>query len=155
MTTPNEHHSCGCGNHADKPVNPDHAQVREEIKIVPAEGSVDTTVAPTESSTCGCGEGQCTCGHHKTCDCAPGECHCGKGHGANDAVVTETHESGCCGGHGHGEDHHADIDGEVRTVDGAETHVEGSRWNDGQVPGEAGEASESGQGAAKDGNLND
>lgn len=153
MTTPNENHSCGCGNHADKPVNPDHAQVREEIKIVPAEGSVDNTVAPAKGAACECGEGQCNCGHHQSCDCAPGECQCGKDHGANEAVVTDTtRESSCCGGHGR--EHNADIDGEVHTVDSAETHVEGTRWNDGQVPGEAGEASESGQGAAKDGNLN-
>ena len=142
MTTPNEHHSCGCGNHADKPVNPDHAHVREEIKIVPAEGSVDATVAPAEGSACGCAEG---------------ECQCGKGHGAN-----ETPKSSCCGGHGHGHGHGhdngrentADIDGEVRTVDGAETHVDGTRWNDGNVPAAGGDATGSGQGSAEKGNVN-
>lgn len=161
MTTPNEHHSCGCGHHADKPVNPDHAHVREEIKILPAEGSVDTTVAPTEGAACGCAEGQCNCGHHQTCDCAPGECHCGKGHGANDAAVTETHEtheSSCCGGHGHGHhngrENNADIDGAVHTVDGAETHVDGTRWNDGNVPAADGDATASGQGSAEKGNVN-
>lgn len=165
MTNQNPTNTCGCGNHAKKPVDPQRAEVREEIKLVPAEGSVETT------GTCGCGDetGQCSCGHHQTCDCPPGECTCaGHNHGAANTqtttettVITETAApadqaaDGCCGGHATGKDNHnADIDGAVRTVDEAENHRPGATWNDGNVPAADGEATASGQGNNEADNLN-
>lgn len=139
--------TCGCGNH-DKPVNPANAEVREEIKIVPAEGSVDKVVAP-EGEACGCGHeaGQCNCGHHQTCDCPPGECKCeGHNHGR--------------GGEGRHDDEigrdnvNADIDGAVTTVESAETHRPDTAWNGGNLGAATGEATESGAGEAEKGNLN-
>ena len=139
--------TCGCGNH-DKPVNPANAEVREEIKIVPAEGSVDKVVAP-EGEACGCGHeaGQCNCGHHQTCDCPPGECKCeGHNHGR--------------GGEGRHDDEigrdnvNADIDGAVTTVESAETHRPDTAWNGGNLGAATGEASESGAVDAEKGNLN-
>ena len=144
--------TCGCGNH-DKPVNPANAEVREEIKIVPAEGSVDKVVAP-EGEACGCGHeaGQCNCGHHQTCDCPPGECKC------------EGHNHGHNHGHDHGEGRHddeigrdnvnADTDGAVTTVETAETHRPGTDWNGDNLGAATGEATESGAGEAEKGNLN-
>ena len=140
--------SCGCGNH-DKPVNPANAEVREEIKIVPAEGSVDKVVAPTNDEACGCGHeaGQCNCGHHQTCDCPPGECNCeGHNHG-RDGEGRHDDEIGR-------DTANADIDGEVTTVETAETHRPGTAWNGGNLGAATGEASESGAGEAEKGNLN-
>lgn len=129
--------TCGCGNH-DKPVNPANAEVREEIKIVPAEGSVDKVVAPANGEACGCGHeaGQCSCGHN---------------HGNHH-------------GHDHGEGRHddeigrdninADMDGAVTTVETAETHRPGPDWNGGNLGAATGEATESGAGEAEKGNLN-
>lgn len=137
--------TCGCGNH-DKPVNPANAEVREEIKIVPAEGSVDKVVAPTNGEACGCGheEGQCNCGHHQTCDCPPGECKCGHGDRNHDDRDDEV-----------GRDNvNADVDGAVTTVETAETHRPGTAWNGGNLGAATGEASESGAGEAEKGNLN-
>lgn len=136
--------TCGCGNH-DKPVNPANAEVREEIKIVPAEGSVDKVVAP-EGETCGCGHeaGQCNCGHHQTCDCPPGECKCGHGDRSHDDRDDEIGRDTA----------NADIDGEVTTVETAETHRPGTAWNGGNLGAATGEASESGAGEAEKGNLN-
>ncbi|GEM_PF-3485472 len=136
--------SCGCGNH-DKPVNPANAEVREEIKIVPAEGSVDKVVAP-EGEACGCGHeaGQCNCGHHQTCDCPPGECKCEHGDRSHDDRDDEI-----------GRDNvNADIDGAVTTVETAETHRPDTAWNGGNLGAATGEATESGAGEAEKGNLN-
>lgn len=133
MTNQNQNPAggCGCGNHADKPVDPQHAEVREEIKLVPAEGSVDNVVAPADGATCGCGEGQCNCGHGEHADHG--------GHGA----------------HATGKDqHNADIDGAVRTVDEAEHHRPDSAWNDGNIPTDDREATASGQGNSESGNVN-
>lgn len=139
MTNQNPTNTCGCGNHAEKPVDPQRAEVREEIKLVPAEGSVETT------GTCGCGHeaGQCSCGHH---------------HGATTTETTEPAAQaagGCCGGHATGKDNHnADIDGAVRTVDEAENHRPGAAWNDGNVPTADGDATASGQGNNDADNVN-
>lgn len=144
MTNPNENQNlntnqqaggCGCGHHDAKPIDPQRAEVREEIKIVPAEGSVET------EGSCGCGhaEGQCQCGHHKTCDCPPGECH--------------------CEGHDHGHDHGSDqqyghADNQVRTVHEAAGHDTNARWNDGIEPAEGGNAEASGAGSSDEGQIN-
>lgn len=53
----------------------------------------------------------CQCGSPKTCNCAPGKCQCGRHGDAREAVA------------------HLD-EPSVRTVDEAETHIEGTRWND-------------------------
>ena len=116
--------TCGCGNH-DKPVNPANADVREEIKIVPAEGSVDNVVAP-EGHACGCGHeaGQCNCeGHRHT----------------ETVTTTETTETTEATGSKHDDeigrdDVNADIDGAVTTVEQAEHHTPGQSWNDGNIP---------------------
>lgn len=115
--------TCGCGNH-DKPVNPANAEVREEIKIVPAEGSVDKVAAP-EGEACGCGHeaGQCNCGHK------------------HDDEIGRDNVN-------------ADVDGAVTTVETVETHRPGTAWNGGNLGAAAGEASESGAGEAEKGNLN-
>ena len=139
--------TCGCGNH-DKPVNPANAEVSEEIKIVPAEGSVDKVVAP-EGEACGCGHeaGQCNCGHHQTCDCPPGECKCeGHNHG-RDGEGRHDDEVGR-------DNVNADIDGAVTTVETAETHSLDTAWNGGNLGAATGEASQSGAGEAEKGNLN-
>lgn len=114
--------TCGCGNH-DKPVNPTNADVREEIKIVPAEGSVDNVVAP-EGHACGCGHeaGQCSCGHHH-----------GENHERNrDDEVGRDNVN-------------ADIDGQVTTIEQAEHHTPGRPWNDGNIPTDNDKAVGSGQ----------
>lgn len=58
--------------------------------------------------------GSCNCGSPKACDCEPGTCQCGHhGKGSNAGAV------------------HVD-EPDVRTVAEAETHIEGTRWNDEQ-----------------------
>ncbi|QYH19139.1 hypothetical protein JKI95_07790 [Corynebacterium aquatimens] len=183
--------SCGCGHH--KPV--ETTQVREEIKIVPADHATNT------GASCGCEPGHCRCGHHQTCDCAPGECKCGHNHGLQDNAdaaaahaeasscgcghhheaptavpaeetpastnntTAETAPAGCCGGHGHHgmtEEEYLDpdktdannIDPAVKTVEPAAGHNEGTEWNDGILPTETGEATESGAGQSEDGQIN-
>lgn len=151
--------TCGCGNH-DKPVNPANADVREEIKIVPAEGSVDNVVAP-EGHACGCGHesGQCTCGHHQTCDCPPGQCNC-EGHKHTETVTTtETTETTEATGSKYDDeigrdDVNADIDGQVTTVEQAEHHTPGQSWNDGNIPTDNDKAVGSGQTESDAENIN-
>lgn len=122
--TENNTCGCGCGDHAGKPVNPEGAGVREEIKIVPADGSVDNVAAPAEGAACGCGHeaGQCSCGHH----------HGAAADTATDAGSASKYDETI------GRDTvNADIDGEVTTVEEAEHHVEGRPWNDGNLGTEA------------------
>ncbi|MCP1387577.1 hypothetical protein M5J20_05165 [Corynebacterium sp. TA-R-1] len=148
--------SCGCGHH--KPV--ETTEVREEIKIVPADHA-----ATREGATCNCEPGHCNCGHHQTCDCAPNECKCGHNDGLKETAPAE--QSSCCGGHGHGhhgltEEEYYDpdktdthgVDPAVKTVEEAQGYDESAGWNDGIRPTDAGEAAESGAGKSDDGQIN-
>lgn len=130
--------TCGCGNH-DKPVNPANADVREEIKIVPAEGSVDKVVAP-EGHACGCGHeaGQCTCGHNHTETAATTE------------TTTESKHDDEVGR----DNVNADIDGQVTTIEQAEHHTPGQSWNDGNIPTDNDKAVGSGQTDSDAENIN-
>lgn len=131
--------SCGCGHH--KPV--ETTEVREEIKIVPADHAATHEGA--------------------SCNCEPGHCECGHNHGLEETAPAE--ESSCCGGHGHHgltEEEYLDpdktdahgVDPAVQTVEEAQGYDESAGWNDGIRPTDAGEATESGAGNSDDGQIN-